>query len=87
MASVIAGGLSKVQEAVQKAASKEKKHVELSNDTTDVNKNQSLTTDAGVKISNTDQWLRAANEDRTGPMLLEDQIAREKVSCIQQSAD
>ena len=80
MASVIAGGLSKAQEAVQKAASKDKKLVDLGSETTTVDKNKHLTTDHGVKISNTDQWLRSVDENRTGPSLLEDQIAREKVS-------
>ncbi|KAI9042323.1 catalase catA [Aspergillus affinis] len=79
MASVIAGGLSKAQEAVQKAASKDKKLVELDSDTTAVDKSQPLTTDHGVKISNTDQWLRSVDENHTGPSLLEDQIAREKI--------
>ncbi|KAH8431393.1 catalase catA [Aspergillus melleus] len=79
MASVIAGGLSKAQEAVQKAASKDKKLVDLGSETTTVDKNQRLTTDHGVKISNTDQWLRSVDENRTGPSLLEDQIAREKI--------
>lgn len=38
-----------------------------------------LTTDYGVKISNTDDWLKVATEDKTGPMLLEDPFGREKV--------
>ena len=39
-----------------------------------------LTSDTGVKQSNTDDWLRLVNDDQTGPMLLEDTFAREKVS-------
>lgn len=38
-----------------------------------------LTTDYGVKQQNTDDWLKIASEDKTGPMLLEDHAAREKV--------
>ncbi|KAI9837117.1 MAG: catalase A [Sarea resinae] len=38
-----------------------------------------LTTDYGVKSSNTDDWLRVASEDKTGPSLLEDPFAREKI--------
>jgi len=38
-----------------------------------------LTTDYGVKQSNTDQWLRVVNENRTGPALLEDSAGREKI--------
>lgn len=39
---------------------------------------RSRTTDAGVKVENTDEWLRVSNEDRIGPGLLEDHMAREK---------
>lgn len=38
-----------------------------------------ITSDFGTKQSNTDDWLRVANGDKTGPMLLEDAFAREKV--------
>jgi catalase len=39
-----------------------------------------ITTDNGVKQSNTDDWLKVVNESHTGPMLLEDSMGREKVS-------
>jgi len=56
------------------------KVVQLSNVTKDVhNKNARITSDFGVKQSNTDDWLKIVNEDKTGPMLLEDLFAREKV--------
>lgn len=42
-------------------------------------KDNRITTDYGVKQSNTENWLRVATEDKTGPMLLEDHAAREKV--------
>jgi catalase len=38
-----------------------------------------ITTDWGVKVSTTDDWLKATSDDKQGPMLLEDPIAREKV--------
>ncbi|KAI0374468.1 catalase [Pilatotrama ljubarskyi] len=38
-----------------------------------------LTTDHGVFIADTDNWLQASNGSRPGPALLEDQIAREKI--------
>lgn len=38
-----------------------------------------ITSDFGVKIGNVDEWLRVSNEDKTGPMLLEDTFARERV--------
>ena len=41
-----------------------------------------LTTDYGVKLSNTDDWLKVASEDKTGPMLLEDPFGREKVRFV-----
>ncbi|KAF8077639.1 catalase-like domain-containing protein [Lyophyllum atratum] len=37
-----------------------------------------LTTDHGVKIADTDNWLRVMDDER-GPSLLEDQISREKI--------
>jgi len=41
--------------------------------------NTRITSDFGVKQNNTDQWLRVATEDQTGPSLLEDTFGREKV--------
>lgn len=55
------------------------KAADLAKDTVDIDTKQHMTTDHGVKISNPDQWLRAVDDKRTGPSLLEDQIAREKV--------
>ena len=80
MASVIVGGLHKAQEAVQRATSKEKKAVDLERDTANIHTEQPLTTDHGVRVENTDQWLRVVDDHHTGPSLLEDQIAREKVN-------
>ncbi|GMF78201.1 unnamed protein product [Aspergillus oryzae] len=79
MANIVAGGLHKVQEAVQGAASKDKKLVDLAPDTHNVQSSKEpLTTDHGVRISDTDHWLKEVNDNHTGPMMLEDQIAREK---------
>jgi catalase len=38
-----------------------------------------ITTDYGVKQTNTDDWLRVATDDKTGPTLLEDHASREKI--------
>lgn len=38
-----------------------------------------LTTDHGVKVSDTDNWLKVTDGTTSGPLLLEDQIAREKI--------
>ncbi|KAF7597341.1 hypothetical protein BBP40_006281 [Aspergillus hancockii] len=80
MANILAGGLQKVQEAVQGAASKDKKLVDLAPETHNVQESkQPLTTDHGVRVSDTDHWLKSVDGNHTGPMLLEDQIAREKI--------
>jgi catalase len=39
-----------------------------------------ITSDYGVKQSNTDDWLKVSSEENQGPMLLEDSFAREKVN-------
>ena len=53
---------------------------DLKKDTADVQHHQpGLTTDHGVPISDTDNWLKATDGNRVGPSLLEDQIAREKI--------
>ena len=38
-----------------------------------------ITSDFGVKETTADDWLKVVNEDKTGPLLLEDPFAREKV--------
>ncbi|KAI1365194.1 catalase [Xylaria arbuscula] len=44
-----------------------------------VSKDDRITTDFGVKEATADEWLRVVSEDKTGPMLLEDSYAREKI--------
>lgn len=80
MATAIAGGLHKAQEVVKSASSsKGKKLVDLERETNDVHAKTPFTTDHGVSVSNTDNWLKVVDDNRSGPSLLEDQIAREKV--------
>ncbi|TRM59880.1 catalase-like domain-containing protein [Schizophyllum amplum] len=55
------------------------KVADLSRDTVEVTKSTGLTTDHGVPVSNTDDWLKVSNGQNAGPSLLEDQIAREKI--------
>ncbi|KAG2077008.1 catalase-domain-containing protein [Suillus decipiens] len=45
------------------------------------NQSQTLTTDHGVKVADTDNWLKiiGSRESENGPSLLEDQIGREKI--------
>lgn len=82
MASTIASGLNKAQEALQSVSSKDKKTVDLSRDTVDVHSSEPQTTDYGVRIENPDNWLKVVTDRQTGPSLLEDQIAREKVKAL-----
>lgn len=53
---------------------------DFAQDSVEPSKNGSLTTDYGVKQGTADEWLRVANDQQTGPMLLEDPFARERVS-------
>jgi len=41
--------------------------------------NARITSDFGVKETTADDWLKVVNEDKTGPLLLEDPFAREKI--------
>lgn len=52
---------------------------QLSSNTAEPSKESRITSDFGTKQSNTDDWLRVANGDKTGPSLLEDVFAREKI--------
>ncbi|KAJ6104315.1 hypothetical protein N7523_010635 [Penicillium sp. IBT 18751x] len=52
---------------------------DMARDTVELNGEQHMTTDYGVKISDPDHWLRVGDNKHTGPSLLEDQIAREKI--------
>ncbi|PBK83955.1 catalase-domain-containing protein [Armillaria gallica] len=51
----------------------------LESDTLTPSVGSGLTTDHGVKISDTDNWLKVSDGVTGGPSLLEDQIAREKI--------
>ncbi|KAL2002578.1 hypothetical protein VTN02DRAFT_6475 [Thermoascus thermophilus] len=79
MASTIAGGLHKAEDLVRNATSRDKKLVDLERNTDNIHTKLPLKSDHGVSISNTDNWLKAADYQHTGPSLLEDQFAREKI--------
>jgi len=75
---MLATGLQKAQQAV--GGEKGAKLNQLDAVTKDVtNSNARITTDYGVKQTNTDEWLKVVNQDQTGPLLLEDPFAREKI--------
>ncbi|KAK4245706.1 catalase-like domain-containing protein [Corynascus novoguineensis] len=74
-----------VPESVQKVAnvalgSREgDKLKDLAQNTKDTTNKDRLTTDYGVKQGTADDWLRVASHEKTGPMLLEDPFARERI--------
>jgi hypothetical protein len=74
------GTKSGAQSALGSSVTESKKITDLDRDMIDVHSKQPMTTDFGHKISNTDNWLKIANDKATGPHLLEDQQAREKAS-------
>jgi hypothetical protein len=74
------GTKSGAQSALGSSGTESKKIKDLHRDMIDVHSNQPMTTDFGHKVSNTDNWLKIANDKATGPHLLEDQQAREKAS-------
>lgn len=79
MASTLTGGLHKIEDAVKSAAGEDKKVTDLMRDTADVHKKTKFTTDYGAPVADTDHWLKVVNDKTSGPGLLEDQIAREKI--------
>ncbi len=78
MASTITNGLQKALNV--NGSSSNAKLADLAKDTVNVeDKNARITTDFGMKVSNTDNWLTVSTDDRLGPALLEDVHGREKV--------
>jgi len=55
------------------------KAAQLAESTVTPDSKSRITSDYGVRQSNTDDWLRITSDDHIGPMLLEDAFAREKV--------
>lgn len=80
--SVIKDGLSKAQQALQSDGDPKQRQIDSQPLTKQVSDKQRITADFGAKQSNTDDWLKVATEDQTGPSLLEDGFAREKVSLL-----
>ena len=73
--------LANVAEKTKDAMSaKSVKLAQLESVTKDVHATgQTITSDYGVKQTNTDAWLKVVSEDKNGPSLLEDPFGREKV--------
>jgi hypothetical protein len=59
---------------------KSQKIADLAANTKDVHDpSYRITSDYGVKQTNTDDWLAVVSDDQQGPQLLEDSFGREKV--------
>lgn len=58
---------------------KGRKIAQMDSVSTTVSNDDRITTDFGVKQSTADEWLRVTSDNHTGPMLLEDSYAREKI--------
>ncbi|EMF14529.1 CAT2 catalase [Sphaerulina musiva SO2202] len=75
----LSAGLEKIQQSVDGGASA--KLTDLQRDSKNVfDSSNRITTDFGVRQNTTDDWLKVHSEDHTGPMLLEDHAAREKIN-------
>ncbi|KAK0747386.1 catalase-like domain-containing protein [Apiosordaria backusii] len=70
--------MEKVQHAVLGPRGGDKV-ADLQKETKEMTDKARLTTDYGVKQTSADDWLRIVNNDKTGPMLLEDPFARERI--------
>lgn len=78
MASFIPEAIHTAQKIVM--GSQGDKIADLQKDTIEPSAKTNLTSDYGVKQSNTDHWLSVSSEEHQGPALLEDPFGREKVS-------
>lgn len=79
MQSVLEGTMQKAGEAVTGAMSSNKKVANMQYETREPTSKTHLTSDFGVKEPSHDEWLSATTGDKQGPLLLEDNFAREKV--------
>jgi catalase len=83
MQSVLGGTVQKASEAIQGAMSSNKKISDMKPEYRQpYSSKDPLTSDNGVRQPSHDIWLSASTGDRQGPMLLEDNFAREKVRNI-----
>lgn len=80
MAEIISKTLDKAQQIVMGA--QDDKLADMAKDTKAPTENDRFTSDAGVKQTNHDDWLKVVNDKHTGPALLEDPFGREKVISI-----
>ncbi|KAK0717576.1 catalase-like domain-containing protein [Lasiosphaeria miniovina] len=78
MAGIMSSTVQKVQQAVMGPREGDKA-ADLLKDTKEMTPKARLTTDYGVKYTSADDWLKVVSQDKTGPALLEDPFARERI--------
>jgi catalase len=77
----MAPGIADIKEAITGSLTENAKVASMSGNMKDyMDSNNRITTDYGVKQTNTDDSLRVASADKTGPVLLEDHAGREKIN-------
>lgn len=86
MASSVTDQVKNLGESISDSAKnmfENEKIADLKKNVKDSHSKQHQTTDYGIKVADLDHWLKVVDEenDKVGPSLLEDQIARERVSC------
>jgi catalase len=72
----------KAGEAISNVMESNKKVAQLKHEFRIPDRTANLTSDFGVKEPTHDLWLSASTEERKGPLLLEDNLAREKASLV-----
>lgn len=80
MQSVLGGTVQKAGEAISHAMSSNRKTADMKGNVRELGSKDPLSTDFGVRMPAHDEWLSASTGDRQGPLLLEDNFAREKVN-------
>jgi catalase len=80
MSHIVPESVETVKHAVMGSKGSEAKVAQLEQDMVEPTKDSRITSDFGTKQASTDDWLKVNNEQQTGPMLIEDPFAREKVS-------
>ncbi|KAK3985853.1 CATA large catalase encoded by the catA protein [Cladorrhinum sp. PSN332] len=78
MTGIIPAAMEKVTHAVMGPRGGDKVS-DLKNETKEASSSDRMTTDYGVKQTNADNWLSVVNQDKTGPLLLEDPFGRERI--------
>lgn len=78
MATIIPQAIKKAQN-IAMGAHGDDKQADLAKDTKTPTAKDLFTSDAGVRQSSADDWLKVVSDNHTGPELLEDPFSREKV--------